>query len=562
MCRSAELPLYMRKSDNSKGGFRKDKGSFGKGTAGRGKSSGTSGSEGREKRSSERPERRKSPAGFRKEEDRRGGTGAKRSGDRERRSFEGSDKRREGGGFRKDHDRKESGPGAKRSGDRERRSFDGAERKTESRGFRKDHDREERRTGAKRSGDRERRSYDGTERKREGGGFRRDDSRKGKDSGAGRSDDRERGSFGDAGKRKTGSDFRKDGDGRSRSGDGKNERPERRRNDSDAGSSGQRPFERFRKNEIQRELNDAWNKKKERPKREQTEDRPARLKAKEEESGLRRVKYDEFEDGRAFSARKDQSVKGHKPGKKSGQPAKSDSSDGMIRLNKYLSNAGVASRREADTLIQSGVVKVNGEVVTQLGHKIHPGDRVTYGDAAVRSERKVYLLLNKPKDYITTVDDPQERKTVMELIAKACKERVYPVGRLDRNTTGLLLFTNDGELTKKLTHPKYGIKKVYHVSLNKGLKAEDFKAIAEGMELEDGPIKADDIAFVGEGKKEIGIEIHSGRNRIVRRIFEQLGYDVLKLDRVAFAGLTKKDLPRGKYRFLTAKEVGFLQMIG
>jgi 23S rRNA pseudouridine2605 synthase len=187
---------------------------------------------------------------------------------------------------------------------------------------------------------------------------------------------------------------------------------------------------------------------------------------------------------------------------------------------------------------------------------------VTYGDSNVKSERKVYLLLNKPKDYITTVDDPRDRKTVMELIKGACRERVYPVGRLDRNTTGLLLFTNDGELTTKLTHPKFGVKKVYHVSLNKGLKPADLTAIVEGVELEDGLVKADDLAFVGEGKKEIGIEIHSGRNRIVRRLFEHLGYDVLKLDRVVFAGLTKKDLPRGKHRFLTAKEIGFLQMIG
>jgi 23S rRNA pseudouridine2605 synthase len=172
------------------------------------------------------------------------------------------------------------------------------------------------------------------------------------------------------------------------------------------------------------------------------------------------------------------------------------------------------------------------------------------------------MLLNKPKDYITTMDDPQERKTVIDLIKGACKERIYPVGRLDRNTTGLLLLTNDGELTTKLTHPKFGVKKVYHVSLNKGLKPDDFKAIIEGVELEDGLVKADDLAFVGEGKRDVGIEIHSGRNRVVRRLFEHLGYDVLKLDRVVFAGLTKKDLPRGKHRFLTAKEISFLKMIG
>jgi 23S rRNA pseudouridine2605 synthase len=275
----------------------------------------------------------------------------------------------------------------------------------------------------------------------------------------------------------------------------------------------------------------------------------------------KRVKFDDFEEGNTFSnASKNDGDK--KRSKKPDLIKRTASADGLTRLNKYLSNAGIASRRDADVLITSGVVKVNGVVIDQLGYKIKAGDVVTYGDAAVKSERKVYLLLNKPKDYITTVDDPQERKTVMELIKGACKERLYPVGRLDRNTTGLLLFTNDGEITTKLTHPKFGVKKVYHVSLNKGLKTEDFKAITEGVELEDGIVKADDLAFVGEGKKEIGIEIHSGRNRIVRRLFEHLGYDVIKLDRVVFAGLTKKDLARGKHRFLTAKEISFLQMIG
>lgn len=287
-------------------------------------------------------------------------------------------------------------------------------------------------------------------------------------------------------------------------------------------------------------------------------------KRKEEgNEGPKRVKFDDFEEGRVFSnSERPKRNKDKTKFKKSTVKSKPQAGEGLVRLNKYLSNAGIASRREADTLIQSGVVKVNGVVIDQLGYKINPGDKVTYGDAPVRGERKVYLLLNKPKDYITTVDDPQERKTVMELVSKACRERIYPVGRLDRNTTGLLLFTNDGELTTRLTHPKFGVRKVYHVSLNKGLKPEDFKAISEGIELEDGPVKVDDLAFVGEGKKEIGIEIHSGRNRIVRRIFEQLGYDVIKLDRVVFAGLTKKDLPRGKHRFLTAKEISFLQMIG
>lgn len=277
---------------------------------------------------------------------------------------------------------------------------------------------------------------------------------------------------------------------------------------------------------------------------------------------IKRLKHNDLEGGKGFSGYKKEYSKEKNYDKKSHSKSKEKDFDGLTRLNKYLANAGIASRREADTLIKSGVVKVNGVPVTEMGFKIKEGDVVTYGDAAVKSERKVYLLLNKPKDYITTMDDPQERKTVMALISGACKERVYPVGRLDRNTTGLLLFTNDGELTKKLTHPKHEIKKVYHVSLDKGLKNEDFKEIMEGVELEDGLIKADDLAFVGEGKKEVGIEIHSGRNRIVRRLFEHLGYEVMKLDRVVFAGLTKKDLPRSKHRFLTQKEVNFLQMIG
>jgi 23S rRNA pseudouridine2605 synthase len=288
-------------------------------------------------------------------------------------------------------------------------------------------------------------------------------------------------------------------------------------------------------------------------------DKPRAKKSFDEynEEDFRRIKHDELEEGKTFS-------RGYKKefSKEDKKPRKTAASEGLTRLNKYLANAGIASRREADTLIKSGVVKVNGVPVTEMGFKVKAGDVVTYGDASVKSERKVYLLLNKPKDYITTVEDPQARHTVMELVAGACKERIYPVGRLDRNTTGLLLLTNDGELTKKLTHPKHDIKKIYHVTLSKGLKPDDFKSITEGVELEDGFIKADDLAFVGEGKKEVGIEIHSGRNRVVRRLFEHLGYDVLKLDRVSFAGLTKKDLPRGKYRFLTAKEVSFLQMIG
>jgi 23S rRNA pseudouridine2605 synthase len=237
-------------------------------------------------------------------------------------------------------------------------------------------------------------------------------------------------------------------------------------------------------------------------------------------------------------------------------------SDDAVRLNRYVANSGVCSRREADVLIATGVVTVNGKIVTEMGYKVNPTDVVNYGGVPIKNEVKKYLVLNKPKDYITTMDDPEERKTVMELIRKACKERLYPVGRLDRNTTGVLLFTNDGDLTAKLTHPKFGVRKIYHVILDKRITSEDFKTLAEGVELSDGFIKPDAIEYVGEGKSELGVEIHSGRNRIVRRLFEHLGYEVMKLDRVAFAGLTKKDLPRAKFRFLTPKEVDFLKMLG
>ena len=235
-----------------------------------------------------------------------------------------------------------------------------------------------------------------------------------------------------------------------------------------------------------------------------------------------------------------------------------------IRLNKYIATAGICSRRDADELIASGAVKINGVVVTEMGIRVLPTDSVQYGGETLKKERPVYVLLNKPKGFITTTDDPEKRKTVMELIRNACKESLYPVGRLDRNTTGLLLLTNDGDLTKKLTHPSHGVRKIYHIELDKPLTQEDYQKIQDGVELEDGPIKVDEIAYIagGKSKRELGIEIHSGRNRIVRRIFEQLEYNVNKLDRVYFAGLTKKDLPRGKWRFLSIQEVNLLKMLG
>lgn len=235
--------------------------------------------------------------------------------------------------------------------------------------------------------------------------------------------------------------------------------------------------------------------------------------------------------------------------------SKSRDDDG-IRLNRYIANAGVCSRRKADELIEAGVVSVNGEVITSLGTKVKPTDDVRYNGERLKREKMVYVLLNKPKDYITTTDDPQERRTVMHLVEKATQERIYPVGRLDRNTTGLLLMTNDGSLAEKLSHPRNSVTKIYHVELDKNLSQGDLNKIQFGLELEDGLIKPDEVSYVqGATKKEVGIQIHSGKNRIVRRIFESLGYAVVKLDRVIYANLTKKDLPRGRWRYLDEREV-------
>ena len=231
--------------------------------------------------------------------------------------------------------------------------------------------------------------------------------------------------------------------------------------------------------------------------------------------------------------------------------------DGKIRLNRYIANSGICSRRKADELIAAGVVSVNGVPVSELGHKVDPGkDEVRYNGELLKREKKIYVVLNKPKDYITTTDDPQERKTVMSLVEKASRERIYPVGRLDRNTTGLLLMTNDGDLADKLSHPRNGITKIYHVELSKSLSQGDLNKIQFGLELEDGIIKPDTVSYVAGGsKKEVGIQIHSGKNRIVRRIFEHLGYEVVKLDRVVYGNLTKKDLPRGRWRYLEEHEL-------
>lgn len=245
----------------------------------------------------------------------------------------------------------------------------------------------------------------------------------------------------------------------------------------------------------------------------------------------------------------------HKPTKK--KPALKPEPT-HIRLNKHIANSGVCSRREADELIKDGKITVNGKVVTEMGFQVSKSDKVKYEGKVLKAEKLQYVLLNKPKGFITTMKDERDRRTVMSLVEKACDERIYPVGRLDRQTTGLLLFTNDGELAKKLTHPSYKIKKIYQVELNKAITEADYNAILDGLELEDGLITVDELAVLTDDKKNLGVQIHSGRNRIIRRIFEHLGYSVEKLDRVMFGNLTKKNLPRGKWRMLTDKEVALM----
>lgn len=265
-------------------------------------------------------------------------------------------------------------------------------------------------------------------------------------------------------------------------------------------------------------------------------------------SGDRKKSYSKFTNDKPF---------------KGFEKKKTAADDGLIRLNKYLSMAGLCSRREADTFIANGLVTINGQVVTELGTKVKPTDVVEYAGEKVKTETLRYLLLNKPKDCITTLSDEKGRSTVIGLVKNACKERVFPVGRLDRNTTGLILLTNDGDLAKKLSHPSHEVRKVYHVITDKNVSIADLKKLETGIMLEDGMAKADAALFAGDGsvRNEIGLEIHSGRNRVVRRMFAALGYEVTKLDRAAFAGLSKKGLPRGRWRFLTEKEVGYLKML-
>jgi len=339
------------------------------------------------------------------------------------------------------------------------------------------------------------------------------------------------------------------------------DRPRRRKFEDD-----ERPRRKFNDEERpRRRFNDE-----EKPRRRfnDDEDRPRRRKFEDDERPRRKFNDDKpRRGGRRFEERHDEE-EAPKRGRKGYVREKDPLYDrpaatGEIRLNKYLADCGICSRREADDLIKAGCVTVNGEVVTTMGFKVKTSDKVVYGGQTLNREKLRYILLNKPKGYITTADDPEGRETVMELVKGACEERIFPVGRLDKNTTGLLLLTNDGDLAKKLTHPSSEITKLYHVVLNKPLTKNDMLRISEGVELDDGFIAADSIAYVedDESKKGIGIELHSGRNRIVRRIFEHLGYEVMKLDRVMFAGLDKYKLPRGEWRFLTDREVALLKKL-
>ncbi|MDR3651643.1 MAG: pseudouridine synthase [Paludibacter sp.] len=301
------------------------------------------------------------------------------------------------------------------------------------------------------------------------------------------------------------------------------------------------------------------------------ESRPEKLSFKKPGEGQKsefiETRYDNKKDGVAFRKPARRNDDNYDPNSKYSNKKQLEFKKNIvdltkpIRLNKFLANAGICSRREADEYIQAGVISVNGQIVTEMGVKVLLTDKVMFHEQTVRSERKVYLLLNKPKDCVTTSEDTHDRLTVLDLVKNACSERIYPVGRLDRNTTGVLLLTNDGDLASKLTHPKYEKKKIYHVTLDKVLEKEDYETIMAGVTLDEDVIQVDALEFVKEGDfKQIGIEIHSGQNRVVRRIFEKLGYKIIRLDRVFFAGLTKKNLPRGKYRFLSEREVSMLKM--
>lgn len=490
-------------------------------------------------------ERERKPYGDRRE----GGERRSFGGDRERKPFgdrnEGGERksygdRKEGGERRFDTERGEVKTfsfNKREEGDR--RSF-GENR--EERGERRSYGNDRREGGERRSfgGDRERKSYGD---RREGGDRDRKSYSDRREGGERKSygDRREGGegrSFGGDRERKPYGDRREGGERRSFGGDRRDEGGERRSYGDRREGGERRSFGGDRREGGERKSFDRRDK---------------FSKGGEERRGR---SFDRSSDAEHNPETPNYDLRRYKDNpriKKTNR--KGEDEDGSIRLNRYIANAGVCSRREADELILAGEIKVNGEPVTEMGFKVQPSDTVMYGKKVLSREKMVYVLLNKPKDFITTTEDPEGRKTVMSLVEKASKERIFPVGRLDRNTTGLLLFTNDGELAQKLTHPSNEIKKIYQVELDKPITKDDFQKVVEGVELEDGKALVDDVAMLGDSKKFLGLEIHIGRNRIVRRIFEHLGYEVVSLDRVQYAGLTKKDVPRGDWRYLTEKEV-------
>ncbi|QHL88188.1 pseudouridine synthase [Nibribacter ruber] len=487
-------------------------------------------------RRSERPsfsgDRDRAP---RREED-RGGFKRPGSSDRNERggyARGGEDRNREGG-FRK--------PGSSFGGDRDNRSSRGGD---ERRSFGSSEGRDDRRGGFRPTtgddrrggGDRDNRGFNrGGDRNREGG-FTPTEGKK---------------RYAPNPHPSRGAEGREDRPGRSA--EGREERP--RRNEDRPQRDDSRPKRAFEIDNPDRASKFSRSDRGDRPSFSRGGDRPSFQKRDDRRSNDRNDKprtasrYDrsneEVQDAPSYN------LKHYEDRKKRKQQ---DTEDDGIRLNRYIANAGICSRREADELIAAGEIKVNGEVVIEMGYKVAPTDTVQYGRKTLNREKTVYVLLNKPKDFITTTEDPEGRKTVMDLVKNASKERLFPVGRLDRNTTGLLLFTNDGELAQKLTHPSHKVTKIYQVELDKPITKDDLAKIADGLELEDGKADVDDVALLGDSNKFLGIEIHIGRNRIVRRIFEHLGYEVVSLDRVQYAGLTKKDLPRGDWRFLSEKEV-------
>ena len=454
-----------------------------------------------------------------------------------------------------------------------RRSFSDNRENRDFRGRKEGFDRDERPARRSRdddsAGNRERSGRSFSD-KKEGGGYRRrqddfgrDDRPSRRENDFGAEGDKPKRSFSD---RREGSGFRRrqdnfeGGPGKRYEKDG--ERQGRFSQNRDDDRSYKPSSKRFSDGEAQEGREEGFRERRGADRRGKSfdGDRPFR------KSYSRNEGYQKREGGSGFRERRESGRDryertGPRDKKSSKAPVKATVREDM-RLNKYLSNSGICSRREADILISTGVVSVNGKVITEMGFRVSPGDVVVYGGQAIKPERNVYLLLNKPKDFITTNDDPQNRKTVMHLVEGACKERIYPVGRLDRNTTGLLLMTNDGNMADLLSHPSSKVRKIYHVTLDKNISARELNQLVnEGVNLDDGPATADEAEFVEEdSRKEVGITLHSGRNRIVRRMFEALGYNVIKLDRVSYAGLTKKDLPRGRWRMLSEKEVGFLKM--